>query len=141
MRYDNDDAALCLSNLLAVGFQRFEVDLYWDDGRQVWSFCPATIPTTSNVNEPASSPTSNITRSSDVSGASGASESSILDSTLTSSGIVARQLSLSSNTSTTFSSSSSSPSLSIGASSLGQALPSYSSLPDNPDNSLVSIGP
>ena len=135
LRYDNDDAALCLSNLLAVGFQRFEVDLYWDDGRQVWSFCPAAIPAASSVK--SRSPSSNpiLSPSSD---ASGNSEPDGPDSTSITSNIVARQLS---STSTSNSSSTSSTSLPLGASSLGQALPSYSSLPDNPHNSLISIGP
>lgn len=34
----------CYSNLLAVGFRRFELDLYWDEGRTSWSFCPVSMP-------------------------------------------------------------------------------------------------
>lgn len=30
----------CLSNLLAVGFRRLEVDIFWDKGGGTWSFCP-----------------------------------------------------------------------------------------------------
>ncbi|KIN08239.1 hypothetical protein OIDMADRAFT_152418 [Oidiodendron maius Zn] len=45
LRYEDDDSGDCLSNLLAVGIRRFEIDLFWDQGRQVWSFCPVAIPT------------------------------------------------------------------------------------------------
>ncbi|CAG8983862.1 hypothetical protein HYALB_00005500 [Hymenoscyphus albidus] len=30
----------CISNLLAVGFRRFEIDLFWSGGSGTWSFCP-----------------------------------------------------------------------------------------------------
>ncbi|TVY81768.1 Maintenance of telomere capping protein, partial [Lachnellula suecica] len=43
--YEDGNSEECLSNLLAVGFRRFELDLYWDQGRNVWSFCPVSIPT------------------------------------------------------------------------------------------------
>ncbi|KAF1811404.1 hypothetical protein P152DRAFT_474579 [Eremomyces bilateralis CBS 781.70] len=36
--------ANCLSNLLASGFRRFIIDLYWDPPRQKWSLCPARLP-------------------------------------------------------------------------------------------------
>ncbi|KZF23436.1 hypothetical protein L228DRAFT_282165 [Xylona heveae TC161] len=44
-RYTDVEAATCISNLLNAGFRRFIVDLYWDSGRQQWSFCPVEIPT------------------------------------------------------------------------------------------------
>lgn len=34
----------CFSNLLGVGFPRFEVDVYWDALRSVWSLCPVELP-------------------------------------------------------------------------------------------------
>ncbi|OJD31977.1 lectin c-type domain protein [Diplodia corticola] len=43
-QYDDDAARRCLSNLLAVGFRRLTVDLYWDAGRGFWSLCPEQIP-------------------------------------------------------------------------------------------------
>lgn len=43
-RYKDDEAGNCLSNLLAVGYRRLMVDLYWDSGRQEWSLCPVSIP-------------------------------------------------------------------------------------------------
>ncbi|KAI9769788.1 MAG: hypothetical protein M1840_003782 [Geoglossum simile] len=42
-RYDDGDAVSCMSNLLSAGFQRLVIDLYWDEGRQLWSFCPVSI--------------------------------------------------------------------------------------------------
>ncbi|ELR09215.1 hypothetical protein GMDG_03789 [Pseudogymnoascus destructans 20631-21] len=37
------ELARCFSNLLSVGFRRFELDLYWDAGRSLWSFCPVEM--------------------------------------------------------------------------------------------------
>lgn len=42
-RYDNASATKCVSNLLAAGFRRLEVDLYWDVSRTSWSFCPVQL--------------------------------------------------------------------------------------------------
>lgn len=44
LEFEDDSSGDCLSNLLAVGFRGLEIDLYWDEGRQVWSFCPVSIP-------------------------------------------------------------------------------------------------
>ena len=138
MRYENDDAALCLSNLLAVGFQRFEVDLYWDDARQVWSLCPVAIPDASSLKERPLPKASTLPPSSST---PVAAEFQNPVSTSIGSNIIARQLLSGNNSSSTFSSTSSSASLQAEVSSLGQDLPSYSPLPDSPDNSLLSIGP
>lgn len=43
-RYEQNDAIRCISNLLAVGFRKLVVDLYWDATRQSWGFCPVAIP-------------------------------------------------------------------------------------------------
>ncbi|KFY23492.1 hypothetical protein V493_05821, partial [Pseudogymnoascus sp. VKM F-4281 (FW-2241)] len=37
------ELARCYSNLLSVGFRRFELDLYWDAARSLWSFCPVEM--------------------------------------------------------------------------------------------------
>ncbi|CAD6447068.1 09d1a84e-e60f-4c78-bd52-9f712e49bd0a [Sclerotinia trifoliorum] len=60
LKYEDDDAAICISNLLADGFRRLEVDLYWDETRQLWSFCPLALPveTSSIVSSPI--PTSTL---------------------------------------------------------------------------------
>jgi hypothetical protein len=42
--YEDGAAQRCFSNLLATGFRRFVIDLYWDEGRRVWSLCPIQIP-------------------------------------------------------------------------------------------------
>ena len=47
--YTRDKATDCISNLLAVGFRRLVVDLYWSVDRRAWSFCPVTIPTSADV--------------------------------------------------------------------------------------------
>lgn len=41
--YEDGSAIGCLSNLLAVGFRRFEIDAYWDASRHVWSLCPVEL--------------------------------------------------------------------------------------------------
>ncbi|KAF2658167.1 hypothetical protein K491DRAFT_653321 [Lophiostoma macrostomum CBS 122681] len=43
-QYENHRLQTCLSNLLAAGFKRFLVDVYWDSGRSTWSLCPAQLP-------------------------------------------------------------------------------------------------
>lgn len=43
-RYEDQGFADCLSILLSVGFRRLVLDLYWDATRQVWSFCPVSVP-------------------------------------------------------------------------------------------------
>ncbi|OCL06187.1 hypothetical protein AOQ84DRAFT_390358 [Glonium stellatum] len=59
--YEDADARKCFSNLLASGFRRFSVDLYWDAGRSVWTLCPAEIPASvAHSGASASSSTSHI---------------------------------------------------------------------------------
>ncbi|KAF2265980.1 hypothetical protein CC78DRAFT_460163, partial [Lojkania enalia] len=43
-QYEDIAFQKCLSNLLATGFRRFLVDVYWDPGLSVWSLCPVQIP-------------------------------------------------------------------------------------------------
>ncbi|KAJ5175825.1 uncharacterized protein N7482_001702 [Penicillium canariense] len=47
--YDRKDAAKCISNLLAVGYRRLVVDLYWSVERRTWTFCPVEIPARADV--------------------------------------------------------------------------------------------
>lgn len=42
--YDNNSTARCFSNLLAVGYRRLLVDLYWSADQRTWSFCPVSVP-------------------------------------------------------------------------------------------------
>lgn len=47
-RYIDSATAKCFSNLLALGFQKFEIDIYWDTSRQVWSLCPVQLGSSSS---------------------------------------------------------------------------------------------
>lgn len=42
--FDAGTTARCISNLIAVGFHRMIVDLYWSPERRSWSFCPVAVP-------------------------------------------------------------------------------------------------
>ncbi|WPG97853.1 Hypothetical protein R9X50_00063500 [Acrodontium crateriforme] len=41
--FEKGAAAKCFSNLLAIGFRRIHLDLYWDTTRQQWGFCPVQL--------------------------------------------------------------------------------------------------
>lgn len=43
LEYEDTTASRCFSNLLATGFRRFEIDLYWDVTRRLWSLCPVEL--------------------------------------------------------------------------------------------------
>ena len=43
-QFEHNAFLKCFSNLLGVGFPRFEVDVYWDALRSVWSLCPVELP-------------------------------------------------------------------------------------------------
>lgn len=43
-QFEHNAFMKCFSNLLGVGFPRFEVDVYWDALRSVWSLCPVQLP-------------------------------------------------------------------------------------------------
>ncbi|TVY40537.1 Maintenance of telomere capping protein [Lachnellula subtilissima] len=142
LRYEDDNSGDCLSNLLAVGFRRFELDLYWNSGRNVWSFCPVAIP----ESIPNSTAPSNDASSATLTSASltAASSGSMLE---------ARQATGSESSSTSETSGSSSvlvgselPGISgtlLNASptSLGNASPTVVVLPDSSNDPLISIGP
>lgn len=42
-RFVDGPAQKCFSNLLAIGFRRFVLDLYWDTSRLTWSLCPVEL--------------------------------------------------------------------------------------------------
>lgn len=63
--YDRDDAAKCFSNLLAIGYRRFVVDLYWSVNRRTWSFCPVSVPVESGVAVSSGTSTTTATASAD----------------------------------------------------------------------------
>lgn len=69
--YEDHAASLCFSNLLSTGFRRFVLDLFWDDGRRVWSFCPVQVPNSTSNAEASASSTQLFTTTSSVSISSG----------------------------------------------------------------------
>lgn len=56
--YEEEAARKCISNLIAVGYRRIYVDLYWSADRKHWGFCPVAIPANANGVTPL--PTSNL---------------------------------------------------------------------------------
>ncbi|KAI9760399.1 MAG: Translocation protein S62 [Chaenotheca gracillima] len=44
--YEEASAQKCISNLLAAGYRKISIDLYWDAGQKLWSFCPISVPLT-----------------------------------------------------------------------------------------------
>ena len=60
-QYEDRAAARCLSNLLATGFRRFIVDVFWDPDHDRWSLCPVKVPDTSSSSpsSPSSTPAAN----------------------------------------------------------------------------------
>jgi hypothetical protein len=50
--YEDAAAQSCLSDLLAIGFHRFIIDLYWDQSRQTWSLCPVELSSEGNSTSP-----------------------------------------------------------------------------------------
>ncbi|PBP24077.1 Lectin C-type domain protein [Diplocarpon rosae] len=143
-RYEDDSSANCLSNLLSIGFRRFVIDLYWDESRNVWSFCPVAIP----ASIPDLSPFSTLTISSNTttssSSSSLASGTSSFTFTTSTSSSTNRALQPRQDTTSTTTSSLSSFSTSVAIladSSLSNILPSITSIPDLPTQPFVSIGP
>ncbi|KFY75968.1 hypothetical protein V498_09806, partial [Pseudogymnoascus sp. VKM F-4517 (FW-2822)] len=64
------ELARCFSNLLSVGFRRFELDLYWDAGRSLWSFCPVEMQQMPGDDESTSSSQSRTTSATSTSSGS-----------------------------------------------------------------------
>ncbi|KAL9061597.1 MAG: hypothetical protein Q9162_000129 [Coniocarpon cinnabarinum] len=56
--FEAEAAARCISNLFAVGFKRFYLDLYWDPGHLYWSLCPAQLPLPNATAQPTITTTS-----------------------------------------------------------------------------------
>ncbi|KAF1850609.1 uncharacterized protein K460DRAFT_301841 [Cucurbitaria berberidis CBS 394.84] len=59
-QYEHHAFQKCFSNLLGVGFRRFEIDVYWDPLQTGWSLCPVQQPTNGDTVSVASSPTVTI---------------------------------------------------------------------------------
>ncbi|KAL4910080.1 hypothetical protein BDW74DRAFT_144408 [Aspergillus multicolor] len=43
-KFGRTAAEKCLSNLLAVGYRRFNIDLYWSTEHRQWILCPVLVP-------------------------------------------------------------------------------------------------
>ncbi|RDW90377.1 Lectin C-type domain protein [Aspergillus mulundensis] len=43
-KFGRTAAEKCLSNLLAVGYRRFNIDLYWSTELRQWILCPVSVP-------------------------------------------------------------------------------------------------
>ncbi|GAM82216.1 hypothetical protein ANO11243_001950 [Dothideomycetidae sp. 11243] len=56
-RYEDASAQKCLSNLLATGFRRIIVDLYWNPFTSQWTLCPAALPSLNQSSTSAQSST------------------------------------------------------------------------------------
>lgn len=50
-QYEHNAFQKCFSNLLGVGFRRFEIDVYWDPLQFVWSLCPVEQPELNDQDE------------------------------------------------------------------------------------------
>ncbi|RDL33645.1 Uncharacterized protein BP5553_08013 [Venustampulla echinocandica] len=132
MKYVDDDFNDCFSNLLAVGFRRFEIDLYWDQGSGMWSLCP--VATSSSIQQRALVSHTPLT----VFSASLTAPTLAIEQTLSPSSVLnARQV-------TTTNPSSPFPATSMisepSTTSLGDTSSSSASLPNNPSASLISAG-
>lgn len=79
-KYENAAGAKCFSNLLAVGFQRIFLDLYWDVTRNLWSLCPVQLSAsvTSSTSSNSSTPTSTASSGSTASAATAANLAQLL---------------------------------------------------------------
>ncbi|KAI9645378.1 Maintenance of telomere capping protein 6 [Ciborinia camelliae] len=142
LKYEDDDSADCISNLLADGFRRLEVDLYWDQMRQLWSFCPVAIPVSASSIVSSPTPTSTLP-----------STTASLTSAQQTTDLIARQdagtseIIPSSSMSDSSTSPTSSPSphtwsaVNLIESSLESTLPATSEIPNSSTKPLYNTGP
>ncbi|KAF3480499.1 lectin C-type domain-containing protein [Arthroderma uncinatum] len=62
--YEDDAARKCISNLLAVGYRRLYVDVYWSSEGDLWGLCPIdTVGARPTSTIPTSAPSGDITSS------------------------------------------------------------------------------
>lgn len=55
--YDSESFQTCFSNLIAVGFRRLTIDLYWSVSNQEFQLCPVSVPELANSTQaPTSTP-------------------------------------------------------------------------------------
>ena len=139
-RYEDQDLEDCLSDLLSVGFRRLLLDLYWDATRQVWSFCPVSVPMSASNATSASLSTAGAMSTAQLQTATLSPSSSSQEAQAASTGgtsVVARQAqSSSSNSSTLLVSTSNIP---TNSTSSMQSL--FTVVPTPDDELLYQLGP
>lgn len=143
-RFEDANSADCISNLLAVGFRRLSIDLYYDEGRALWSFCPVALPTSISSVTSVSAATQPTRSSLSVTATSVGTPSSTPSASLSQrqENESLTQTPTSSDLPTEFSSATGSVNALNGSSiSSSEALPSISPYLEDPDTPLVSIGP
>ncbi|PWY74381.1 lectin C-type domain protein [Aspergillus heteromorphus CBS 117.55] len=64
--YEEHAAGKCISNLLAVGYRHFIVDIYWSPDQRDWLFCPVSIPQDDTVVTVSSTYTTATTTTTDA---------------------------------------------------------------------------
>ncbi|KAK4544512.1 hypothetical protein LTR36_004084 [Oleoguttula mirabilis] len=113
-RYEDAAAAKCFSNLLATGFRRFEIDLYWDVTRRLWSLCPVELGSTASLSDSTASDPGQSAQTSLASLASGSLAGRAKDHIGTpTSNVIARQTTAESSSSSAEASQTPTPSLNI----------------------------
>lgn len=128
LSYEDGEFRRCFSNLLAVGFRRFEVDIYWDQSRSTWSFCPVAFP--SSVPNVISSATSTTLTASPSSRTSSA--------VITSAVLSGAQLAVSTATNST------NATMTVGknsSSTITSTEATAVTLPSSSNQTVISIGP
>lgn len=124
LTYEDDSSGDCLSNLLAVGFRRFDLDLYWDEHRLVWSFCPVSLSSTATTGV-----------SSDLPSSSSSTIASLASDAVATTTLAAEQIEQANSVLVSSVSGTASPT------SLGTTLPVVSVIPSSGNEPLLSIGP
>lgn len=133
--YEDDAAADCLSNLIAIGFKRFVLDLYWDQEKALWSLCPVAIPSVlppTNVPSATTIDGSSALQSLSSSSRQNSSRSSTV-STTSSASLAARQATISEARTPL-------PTLSSGG-IFGNTLSYTAVVPESPESPVIKVGP
>ena len=66
--YTGESFAKCVSNLLAIGFKKFVLDLYWNQAQLYWSLCPVELPLPTSTSQSVSATSSATSSTQDASG-------------------------------------------------------------------------
>jgi hypothetical protein len=128
--YEDEAFGICLSNLLAVGFRRLELDVYWDQRRSLWSFCPVSVPSSAPSSSSPSAPKTS---------SSSSSPSALTAAAAPTGKLSARQASTVSGVSSSITTNNNA---SLGSpTSRGSILPSFISPTVAANETLINLGP